>query len=80
MVVLPDSPLNMLPLNVLYDHGFVTNGNCTEMWHKDGMRACLCSFVRAYARGCVSLCMCVCLRGYVRVCVRARVCFDANQS
>ena len=35
MVVLPDAPLNILSLNVLYDHGFVTNGKFTEMWHKD---------------------------------------------
>ena len=33
VVVLPDSPLNILSLNILYANGFKTNGDCSEMWH-----------------------------------------------
>ena len=33
VVVLPDSPLNILSLNILYANGFRTNGDCSEMWH-----------------------------------------------
>ena len=35
VVVVPDSPLIILSLNILYDHGFRTNGDCSEMWHKE---------------------------------------------
>ena len=34
VVCLPDSPLGILPLNILYANGFRTNGDCCEMWHK----------------------------------------------
>ena len=34
VAILPDSPLNILSLNILYANGFRTNGNCSEMRHK----------------------------------------------
>ena len=33
VVVLPDSPLNILSLNILYANGFRTNVDCSGMWH-----------------------------------------------
>ena len=35
MACLPNSPLNILSLNILYDNGLHTNGTCLEMWHKN---------------------------------------------
>ena len=34
VICLPDSPLTILSLNILYANGFRTNGDCSEMWHK----------------------------------------------
>ena len=33
-VCLPDSPLNILSLKILYDNMLRSNGDCSKMWHK----------------------------------------------
>ena len=41
LVTLPSAPMNIISMNILYRHGFQTNGDFTEMHHKSNPNICV---------------------------------------